>query len=65
MVKFTDKNGSHYSIGAPEQFLSQRAIQRRANQGIAIVQNDIPVNQNYVDSVAATGVQILNRSKRE
>ncbi len=62
-VKFTDKSGSPYSIGAPEQFLSQRAIQRRANQNIAIVANDIPVNQTYVDAVVATGAQVLNRSK--
>lgn len=62
-VKFSDKNGSPFSISAPDQFLSQRAIQRRLNQNIAVVENDIPVNQTYVDAVAATGAQILNRSK--
>lgn len=62
-VKFSDKNGSAFNINAPEQFLSQRAIQRRIAQNISIVENDIPVNQNYVDAVAATGAQVLNRSK--
>ncbi len=63
VVKFTDKNGSPFSISAPEQFLSQRALQRRLNQNIAIVENDIPVNQNYVDSIVVTGAQVLNRSR--
>jgi serine protease AprX len=62
-VKFADKNGSTFSVSAPEDFLSQRAIQRRAAQNISIVENDIPVNQMYVDAVVATGVQVLNRSK--
>lgn len=62
-IKFSDKNGSPFSVNAPEQFLSQRAIQRRVAQNIAIVENDIPVNQTYIDAVAATGAQILNRSK--
>jgi serine protease AprX len=62
-VKFSDKNGSPFSVSAPEDFLSQRAIQRRANQNIAVVENDIPVNQTYIDAVAATGAQVLNRSK--
>jgi subtilisin family serine protease len=62
-VKFSDKNGSPFSINAPEAFLSQRAIQRRLNQNIAVIENDIPVNQTYIDAVAATGAQILNRSK--
>ena len=62
-VKFSDKNGSPFSVSAPEDFLSQRAIQRRLNQNIAVVENDIPVNQTYIDAVAATGAQVLNRSK--
>lgn len=62
-VKFSDKNGSPFSVSTPEQFLSQRAIQRRLNQNIAVIENDIPVNQTYIDAVAATGVQVLNRSK--
>lgn len=62
-VQFTDKNGSPYSIGNPQAFLSQRAIDRRTNQGIAIAENDIPVNQTYLDGVSATGAIIYNKSK--
>ena len=62
-IFFTDKNGSPYSIANPSAFLSPRALARRANQGIPISENDIPVNQAYVDSIASTGVTIYNRSR--
>ncbi len=63
VVRFTDKNDSPYSINNPEAFLSQKALDRRNAHGIAIVENDLPVNPQYIESVANTGVTILNRSK--
>ncbi len=62
-VKFTDKNNSPYSIDNPLQFLSQRAIDRRLKQNIPVVENDIPVNQSYIDSVKAAGATVLTVSK--
>lgn len=63
-VQFTDRNNTPYSVANPSAFLSPRAIQRRTAQSIAVIQNDLPVNQNYIDSVAAVpNVTILNRSK--
>ena len=62
-VQFTDKNDSPYSIDNPEAYLSQRALQRRANLGIAIDEYDIPVNPQYLQAVASCGVQLLNPSK--
>ena len=62
-VQFTDKNNSPYSLDHPEDFLSQRAINRRSNQGIGYDATDIPVNPQYISGVAATGVQILNPTK--
>lgn len=62
-VKFTDKDNSPYSLDSPEQFLSDRAIQRRIAQEIPVIENDIPVNQAYIDAVAETGVTVLNVSK--
>ncbi len=62
-IGFSDKNGSTYSTSNPTAFLTTRSITRRVNQGIRIQQNDLPVNQWYIDSVAKTGVKILNRSK--
>ena len=62
-VQFTDKNNSPYSIDNPEAYLSQRALQRRANLNISIDEYDIPVNPQYLQAVADFGAELLNPSK--
>jgi subtilisin family serine protease len=63
-ISFTDKNATNFSIANPAQFLSERAIQRRDKYNIPITQQDIPVCQNYVDSVLSFGsVKWKNQSK--
>ena len=62
-VQFTDKNNSPYSIDNPEAYLSPRALERRARQGIGIDEYDIPVNPQYLQAVAACGAEILNPTK--
>lgn len=62
-VQFKDKDGSPYSIDNPEAYLSARALQRRANLGIAIDEYDLPVNPQYLQAVADCGAQLLNPSK--
>ena len=62
-VEFTDRNNSPYSISNPSAYLSQQAINRRLLQGIAIQQNDLPVNPDYVDSVISKGATVFTRSK--
>ena len=62
-VQFTDKNNSPYSIDNPEEFLSQRALERSARLNIALDEYDIPVNPQYLQAVADCGAQLLNPSK--
>jgi subtilisin family serine protease len=62
-VQFTDKTDSPYSIDNPEAYLSPRALQRRANLGIAIDEYDIPVNPQYLQAVANCGAELINPSK--
>ena len=62
-IQFADKANSPYSIENPEAYLSQRALQRRANQGIAIDEYDIPVNPQYLQGVADCGAELINPSK--
>jgi serine protease AprX len=62
-VAFTDKNNSNYSTSNPQQFLSQRAINRRTNQGIAINNEDIPVDTAYVKKIANTGALVMCRTR--
>jgi len=62
-IQFTDKNNSPYSINQPEEFLSQRAIDRREKYGIVITEEDLPVNPAYLQGVYAAGAQLLNPTK--
>ena len=62
-VKFADKANSPYSIDRPEEFLSERALERRARLNIGIDEYDIPVNPQYLQAVAGCGAQLLNPSK--
>ncbi|MBA4275608.1 S8 family serine peptidase [Flavobacterium sp.] len=63
-VYFKDKPGSQTYFDNPLTMLSQRALDRRANQGIALDSKDIPVYQPYIDQViAATGITVKAKSK--
>lgn len=57
MVFFTDKIGTNYSIDQPTGFLSERAIQRRQKQQISIVEEDLPVNLQYINAIKAQGAE--------
>tara|TARA_B100000902_G_scaffold86670_1_gene90859 strand:- start:1902 stop:3530 length:1629 start_codon:yes stop_codon:yes gene_type:complete len=62
-LQFSDKDDSGYFIDTPEDFLSKRAIERRENQDIAIKKSDLPVNENYIDSIKEIGFKILGISR--
>jgi subtilisin family serine protease len=59
MVFFKDKTGTPYTVSAPLQFLSQKALDRRIKQGIGVVPDDIPVNANYVQGVKGAGAEVF------
>ncbi|MBN2639186.1 MAG: S8 family serine peptidase [Bacteroidales bacterium] len=62
-VHFKDKNNNPFSLNHPEQFLTQRAIDRRANYNLPVTETDIPVTPQYLQGIAATGVTLLNATK--
>lgn len=62
-IKLTDKKGTAFSISHPEDFLSQRAIERRNRQHIAIDETDLPVSADYLDSLKKVGLEIVHTSK--
>ncbi len=62
-VGFTNKNGTQFSISSPNEYLSERAIQRRIRQNIAIDSLDLPVNQNYIAEVKSVGAKFIHSSK--
>jgi subtilisin family serine protease len=62
-IVFKDKVGTEYSIHHPEQFLSAKAIERRAKQNIKITNQDLPLSKVYIDAVSAACVQVVSKSK--
>jgi subtilisin family serine protease len=50
-VHFADKVGTPYNISYPQAFLSERALQKRADWNIEITEQDLPVNPSYVQAV--------------
>jgi len=64
-VKFKDKNNSTFSIYDPAAFLSQKSIDRRAKYGISVEEQDLPVNQQYIDELVSwkEGITVLHSSK--
>ncbi|MGE0018283.1 MAG: S8 family serine peptidase [Draconibacterium sp.] len=62
-VGFTDKNNSEFALSDPGKYLSERAIQRRQRQQIAIDSLDLPVNKSYIKAVTDLGVEFFHSSK--
>jgi serine protease AprX len=62
-IQLKDKKGTLYQISKPEAFLSQRAINRRIRQHIAIDETDLPVSKVYLDTLKKRGLEIFHTSK--
>ena len=64
-VCLKDKAATEYSLQHPEDYLSAKAIQRRARQQIAIDSTDLPVCRKYVDEIRRLGANIVVTGKWE
>lgn len=62
-VQLANKNNTPYSLSTPSNYLSARAIARRASFNIPIDSTDLPVNQSYVSQIVNLGITIHCRSK--
>lgn len=62
-VEFADKNNSPYCTCRPWEFLSARALERRARAGIPVVENDLPPNPGYLSALKISGVRLHNSSR--
>jgi len=59
----SDKANNPYSLSNPSEFLSERALERRARYNIPLDNKDLPVTPQYVERIAQIGVQVLHSSK--
>jgi len=63
MVLLKDKTGTPFSAAQPSAFLSQRSVDRRTRQGIAVTTRDLPVNPTYVTQIRQTGAKVWYTSR--
>ncbi len=63
MVSFKDKKGTKFEIERPDEFLSERALLRRAAHGAEVSETDLPLSQKYLDKVLETGATLWLKSK--
>ena len=62
-VNLKDKVGSAYSVDKPQEFLSERALERRNRQQLPVDETDLPVSQVYVKELLGTGARLVTASK--
>ena len=62
-LELKDKLESPFRIDRPQEFLSDKAIERRLNQGISIDIQDLPVSLSYLNRVSKEGAKVLYSSK--
>ena len=62
-ISLADKKSTEYSLDKPQQFLSEKALLRRAKQKLAVDSTDLPVCSRYIKAIRATGAEILVTSK--
>ena len=64
-VTLKDKAQTEYSLERPEEFLSPKALERRARQRIAVDSTDLPVCRAYIDKIKELGVRVVLTGKWE
>ncbi len=63
-VYFNAKPNSQFYLDRPLEMLSQRALDRRTTQNIALDFKDVPVEESYINQVKlATGITVMAKSK--
>ena len=62
-VMLADKQETTYSLSKPQEFLSQKALERRERQGLAVDSTDLPVPSAYLSRLEAEGVKVVGTSR--
>ena len=62
-IALTDKAGTEYTLENPQDFLSQRALERRTRQQLMVDSTDLPVSKVYLQELMVAGSHIVTTSK--
>jgi len=60
---FSDKDTAQFLVSPPEEYLSERAVERRQKQSITVDISDFPVNPNYIQEIETQGAEVIYTSK--
>ncbi|SCY17399.1 Por secretion system C-terminal sorting domain-containing protein [Nonlabens sp. Hel1_33_55] len=64
LVYFKDKPNVQTSLENPSTILTQRALDRKLRHGVAVDERDVPVNQNYINTLKSqNGIDYRTQSK--
>ena len=63
-VVFKDKTGTPYELEYPQAFLSNKSLERRLRLGIPIIEEDLPVNPEYIQGVLQTSGGVLHHASK-
>ncbi len=62
-VQLRDKAQTAYTLNRPQDYLSERALQRRAKQSLPVDSTDLPVCAGYIGALQEQGVRPVTQSK--
>ena len=62
-VFFKFKPQKEYALASPSKFLTEKAIQRRAREKVAVDSLDLPVTAAYLQGISAYSQELLYASK--
>jgi hypothetical protein len=63
-IRFTDKQQSPFSLSRPQEFLSEKTVERRIKLGIGFDELDLPVNESYISQVLSMGPAVLHHKSK-
>ena len=62
-VQLKDKKNNPYSLKKPQEFLSQKAIDRRKRYKLKVDRYDLPISPAYINELTGLGLSVHNKSK--
>lgn len=62
-IQLKDKGATPYTLDKPQEFLSQKSIERRYQQKIRIDSCDLPISAQYLAAIESLGAKIVAKSK--